>query len=107
MRKIPNKNIFKKKKRKELEHGSDQHKVSFEENFYSGISACVKPIFHLIPSTHGYHLLNFLPLLLFPWNEYPLISSGFWLSKNEHVEGFRHLLRHIKSYWGNRKILRV
>jgi dihydroorotate dehydrogenase len=30
-----------------------------------------------------------------------------WLSKSEHVEEFRHVLRHIKSYWGNRKILRV
>ncbi|XP_017171739.1 uncharacterized protein LOC108168148 isoform X1 [Mus musculus] len=52
-----------------LEHGTDQHKVSFEDNFYRGISACTKQIFHLIPSNHGYHLLHFLPLLLFPCNE--------------------------------------
>ncbi|NP_001156426.1 uncharacterized protein LOC666744 [Mus musculus] len=48
-----------------LEHGRDQDKVSFEENFYSGIPACAKQILHLIPSTHGYHLLHFLPLLFF------------------------------------------
>ncbi|NP_001361054.1 uncharacterized protein LOC100040545 isoform 2 [Mus musculus] len=53
----------------ELEHGTDQDKVSFEDKFYRGISACAKQILHLIPSNHGYHLLHFLPLLLFPCNE--------------------------------------
>ncbi|XP_036014908.1 uncharacterized protein Gm7247 isoform X1 [Mus musculus] len=52
-----------------LEHGTDQDKVSFEDNFYRGISVCSKQIFHLIPSNHGYYLLHFLPLLLFPCNE--------------------------------------
>uniref|UniRef100_A0A8C6HI24 Disks large homolog 5 N-terminal domain-containing protein n=1 Tax=Mus spicilegus TaxID=10103 RepID=A0A8C6HI24_MUSSI len=47
-----------------LEHGTDQDKVSFEENFYRGIPACAKQIFHLIPSNHGYHLLHF-PLFCF------------------------------------------
>ncbi|XP_036014899.1 uncharacterized protein Gm6526 isoform X1 [Mus musculus] len=52
-----------------LEHGRDQDKVSFEENIYRGRSACAKQIFHLIPSNHSYHLLHFLPLFLFHWNE--------------------------------------
>ncbi|XP_036014289.1 uncharacterized protein LOC108168152 isoform X5 [Mus musculus] len=52
-----------------LEHGTDQHKVSFEDKFYRRTSVCAKQILHLIPSNHGYHLLHFLPLLLFPCNE--------------------------------------